>query len=100
VPAPYRQPIRSSIHIGRHVIIGANTVVLPGVVIGEGVAVGANSLITKDCEPWTIYAGSPARPRRSRPKDRILALEAKLRGELYDAAGRYIPKREREAGHS
>lgn len=95
VPAPYRQPIRSAVRIGRHAIIGANTVVLPGIVVGDGVAVGANSLVTKDCEPWTIYAGSPARPLRSRPKERILALEAKLRLELYDQAGRYIPRRAR-----
>jgi len=100
VPAPYRQPIRSKVRIGRHAIIGANTVVLPGVEIGDGVAIGANSLITKNCEAWTIYAGSPAKPLKPRPRARILALEAKLCGELYDSAGRYIPKREREGGRS
>src|SRR5262249_50603145 len=100
VPAPYRQPIRSRVRIGRHAIIGANTVVLPGVEIGEGVAVGANSLITKNCQPWTIYAGSPAKPLKPRPKARILAPEAKIRGELYGSAGRYIPRRQREGGRS
>jgi acetyltransferase-like isoleucine patch superfamily enzyme len=96
VPSPYRVPIRSFVHIEKHAIVGANTVILPGVTIGEGAAIGANSLVTKDCEPWAIYAGSPARVLRARPKERILELESQLRRELYDANGRYIPKRERE----
>lgn len=39
--------------------IGANCTVLPGVNIGEGAVVGANSLVNKDLEPWGIYVGSP-----------------------------------------
>lgn len=96
VPQPYRVPIRSFVHIGKHAIIGANAVILPGVTIGEGAAVGANSLVTKDCEPWTIYAGSPARALKSRPKERILELEAKLHRDLYDSNGNYIPKHARK----
>lgn len=94
VPYPYRKPIRSFVHIKRHVVIGANTVVLPGVTIGEGVAIGANSLVKEDCEPWTIYVGSPVKPLRPRPRDRILELEAELRKKIY-RKGYYIPKRER-----
>lgn len=92
VPYPYRLPIRSFVHLKKHAIVGANSVILPGVVIGEGVAIGANSLIKKDCEPWMIYAGSPAKPIRPRPKDRILELEAQLRKDFYDYQGNYIPK--------
>jgi galactoside O-acetyltransferase len=92
VPFPYRVAIRSSLHLKKHAIIGANTVILPGLVIGEGAAIGAGSVITKDCEPWTIYVGSPARALRPRPKEKILALEAQLRLELYDDAGKYIPR--------
>lgn len=90
VPQSYRKPVRSSVIIKKHAIIGANTVVLPNVTIGEGVAVGANSLVNRDCEPWTIYAGSPARPIKPRPKEVMLALEKKLREELYDQTGKYI----------
>jgi len=97
VPAPYRVPIRSFVHIKKHAIIGSNTVILSGVTIGEGAAIGANSLITKDCEPWTIYVGSPARPLRSRPSARMLELEAQLRQKLYDKDGQYIPKVRRTA---
>lgn len=92
VPFPYRIPIRSYVHVKKHAIIGANTVILPGVIIGEGAAIGANSLIKDDCDPWTIYVGSPARPIRPRPQDRMLDLEAQLRKDLYDENGHFIPK--------
>lgn len=92
VPHPYRIPIRSFVHIKKHAIVGANSVILPGVTIGEGAVIGANSLVTKDCDPWRIYVGSPAKPLRFRPKDRIFELEAQLRSKLYDTSGNYIPK--------
>jgi acetyltransferase-like isoleucine patch superfamily enzyme len=95
VPAPYRIPIRSFVHLKKHALVGANAVILPGVIIGEGAVVGANSLVTKDCEPWTIYVGSPARPLRRRPSEKILEMEARLRAELCDTSGRYIPKDKR-----
>ncbi|MBC8114837.1 MAG: acyltransferase [Candidatus Saccharimonas sp.] len=97
VPAPYRIAERSRVEIGKHAIVGASSVILPGVKIGEGAAIGANSLVTKDCEPWTIYFGSPAKPHRPRRSDRILELEAQLRRELFDIDGRYISKRLRKS---
>lgn len=91
VPAPYRRATRGEVHICRHAIVGANTVILPGVTIGEGAVVGANSLVTKDCAPWTVSIGSPARVIKARPSAMIVELEAQLRRDLYDAQGRYIP---------
>ena len=95
VPAPYRVAVRSSVYIKKHAIVGANSVILPGVVIGEGAVVGANSLVTRDCEPWTVNVGSPAKPVKTRPHERILELETKLREELFDEMGCYIPKERR-----
>ena len=96
VPFPYRIAERSFVHIKKHVIVGANSVILPGVTIGEGTAIGANSLVTKDCKPWTIYFGSPAKPMRRRPREKILELENLLLKELYDNHGNYIPKHKRK----
>jgi len=96
VPELYRKPVRSFVTIHKHAIVGANTVILPGVTIGEGAAIGSNSLITKDCEPWTVYVGSPARSIRERPSTTIFELEAQLRQTLYDAQGHYIPKDQRK----
>ncbi len=92
VPYPYRIPVRSFIRIEKHAIVGANTVILPGVVVGEGAAIGANSLVTKDCKPWTVYFGSPAKAIKQRPKSKILLLEEKLKNEMYSVDGKYIPK--------
>jgi acetyltransferase-like isoleucine patch superfamily enzyme len=41
--------------------IGTNTVILPGVTIGEGSIVDAGSVVTKDMAPFWIVAGSPAK---------------------------------------
>ncbi len=95
VPPPYRKPVRSYVRIHRHAIVGANAVILPGLEIGEGAVVGANSLVTKNCKPWTVYFGSPAKPIRRRRSERILELEELLRSQLYEACGRYIPAHER-----
>ncbi|HEX4382551.1 MAG TPA: acyltransferase [Myxococcales bacterium] len=82
VPAPYRTAERSFVTIHKHALIGSNAVVLPGVTIGEGAVVGALSLVSKDLEPWTINVGSPAKAIRERPREKMLALEAKLRAEI------------------
>ncbi|HRY17036.1 MAG TPA: acyltransferase [Candidatus Competibacteraceae bacterium] len=58
----------------RHVIIGSGSVILPGVTIGEGTAVGALCLVAKSLEPFGIYAGSPLKRIKSRSQ-RLLELE-------------------------
>lgn len=95
VPEPYRDTRRSFVRLGKHAVVGTNSVVLPGVTIGEGAAIGANSLVTRDCEPWTIYKGSPARPYKRRPEKQIREMEDLLRRNLYDINGAYIPKNKR-----
>ena len=41
--------------------ISANSIILPGVTIGENAVVGAGSIVTKDIPPQTVYAGNPAK---------------------------------------
>ncbi len=91
IPDELRRPTRSSVRIGKYAVVGANCVVLPGVTVGEGVTVGALSLVNRDCEPWTVYAGVPAKPVKPRRRERIEELETRLRKMLYDAQGRYVP---------
>jgi acetyltransferase-like isoleucine patch superfamily enzyme len=95
IPSEFRKPVRSSVKIGRYAVVGANSVVLPGVTVGEGCTIGALSLVNRHCEPWTIYAGTPARPIKPRRKDRIEQLESELKAALYDERGRYIPRARR-----
>lgn len=69
VPAAFKAVDERAVKIGRHVIVGAGSVILPGSTLAEGVAVGALSLVSKDVPAWTIVAGQPARPLRARSKD-------------------------------
>ena len=75
VPDRFKQEIKKSIRIGRHSIVGTNSLVLPGVELGEGTAIGAQSMVTKSTEGWSIYIGSPARRIKARSRD-LLNLEA------------------------
>jgi acetyltransferase-like isoleucine patch superfamily enzyme len=54
----HSQPVR----IGEDCWLGVNTVVMPGVSIGRGAVIGANSVVTEDIEPYSVVAGAPAKP--------------------------------------
>lgn len=56
--------------IERNVWIGAHSIVLPGVVIGEGAVIGAGSVVTHDIPPLVIAAGNPAKVIRYRNEKR------------------------------
>ena len=51
----YRNVSTGPVEIGKFSVIGANSVILPGVTIGEGATVGAGSVVTRDLEPWGVY---------------------------------------------
>ena len=53
------------VRIGEYVLLGANSVVLPGVTIGNHSTIGANSVVTKDIPPYSVVAGAPARVIRT-----------------------------------
>lgn len=60
-------PAKSAdIYVGDDVFLGARTIIMPGVTIGNGVAVGAGSVVTKDLPAGAIAVGSPARILRTR----------------------------------
>ncbi|HEY1040032.1 MAG TPA: CatB-related O-acetyltransferase [Bacteroidia bacterium] len=62
--------------IGNDVWIGANVTILAGVTIGNGAVLGANSLITKDVQPYSIVSGTPAQHIRFRfDEDTIKKIE-------------------------
>jgi len=54
------------ISIGSDVWLGTGVVVLPGVAIGDGSIVGANSVVTKDVAPYSLVGGVPAKFIKSR----------------------------------
>ncbi len=74
IPKKYTGGEHGKVRIGRHCIVGANSVILPKVTLGEGVSVGALSLVRKNLEPWTIYAGNPLKLIKTRSQE-LLELE-------------------------
>lgn len=71
IPSKYRSINFSSVTFEKYAGCGVNCSIMPGVRLGEGSILGANSLAVKDLEPWTIYVGSPAKPVKIRKKDLI-----------------------------
>lgn len=74
LPSQYTGVTHADVLLAKHVIIGCGSVILPGVILEEGVAIGALSLVAKKCEAFGIYAGNPARRIKERKQD-LLALE-------------------------
>lgn len=75
VPAQYKRETMRAVVIGRHSIVGTNSLIFPGVHLGEGTSVGALSMVTHSTEPWGVYFGAPAKRIKERRRD-LLALEA------------------------
>ncbi|MDY6783801.1 MAG: CatB-related O-acetyltransferase [Cyanobacteriota bacterium] len=59
--------------VGNDVWLGYDSLIMPGVRIGDGAVIGTRAVVTKDVEPYTIVAGNPARPIRKRFDDEIVA---------------------------
>jgi lipopolysaccharide O-acetyltransferase len=61
IPPAHRPLSSRPVRIGRNVWLGEQVCILPGVTIGDGAIVGANSVVTRDIPPNSISAGNPAR---------------------------------------
>ena len=65
-------------HIGHDTWIGAGAMIKPEVTLGDGAVVAAGAVVTKDVEPYTIVAGTPAKVLRVRQPpeiaERLIAL--------------------------
>ncbi len=78
VPDEFKLERKDKIHIGKHVIVGTNSVIFPGVTLSEGCSIGAMTMVTKSTEPWMIYSGVPAKPIKERKKDLLVQEELYL----------------------
>ena len=73
-PKPEDMPFKGDTVVENDVWIGQNAVILPGVHIGNGAIIGANSVVGSDVAPYTIVAGNPAKPIRKRFDEELIAL--------------------------
>jgi len=61
VPAELRNVASAPVRLEKHAIIGASSVIMPGVTIGVGAAVGAVSFVNKDVPAFAVVSGNPVR---------------------------------------
>ena len=78
-PAASDLPLKGDTVIGNDVWIGQNAVILPGVHVGDGAIIGANSVVGRDVDPYSIVAGNPARILRKRFDDELIGLLLRFR---------------------
>ena len=74
LPKEYTNVMHADVFFGKHVIVGSGSIILPNVTLAEGVAVGALSLVNRNCEAFGVYAGNPAQRIKERKRD-FLELE-------------------------
>ena len=77
VPKKFKNEHFAKVVMEKQVVVGAGSIIFPGVTIGEGCSVGAMTLVNKSTDPWGIYAGNPARRIKDR-KQHLLKLEAQF----------------------
>jgi galactoside O-acetyltransferase len=68
IPSNYTNVQKGRVILHEYVIVGATSVILPGLEIGEGTAVGAMSMVTQSLPEWKICRGIPARILKERSK--------------------------------
>lgn len=75
-PVPHNAICKGDITIGNDVWICEDVLIMSGIKIGNGAIIGAKSIVTKNVEPYTIVAGSPARVIKKRfPKNHAFILD-------------------------
>lgn len=77
IPSEYTNVYSASVILQEHVLIGSGSIILPGITLGKGVAVGALSLVKNDMPEFVICAGQPAKIIKARKKD-LLSLQIQL----------------------
>ena len=84
-PALDDLPLKGDTVVGSDVWIGQNVTVMPGVHIGDGAIIGANSVVTKDVPPYSVIGGNPARLIKRRFEGDLIKMLLKLRWWDFDA---------------
>lgn len=78
-PSPEDLELKGDTIIGNDVWIGQNVTFLPGVKVGDGAIIGANSVVREDIEPYTVVIGNPARELRKRFDNEMIEILEKLK---------------------
>lgn len=75
IPEQYKNVSSKPVYIGKHTIIGANSIILPGIRIAEGSAFGCFSFVNRESEEWSLNVGIPFHRIGDRKKDILILTE-------------------------
>lgn len=81
IPSQYRKISGGEIVLEKHALVGAGSMIFPGVTLREGTAVGAMSLVMRSTKKWTVYFGNPAVAVKERSRN-MLELEKLMNAEV------------------
>ena len=77
MPQPGELPYKGDTIVGNDVWIGYDSLIMPGVRIGNGAIISSRSVVVRNIPAYTIVGGNPAKPLRERfPPQTVAALEA------------------------
>ena len=82
IPRKFKNEYLARVSLGHQVIVGAGSIIFPGVEVADGCSIGAMTLLNNSTTPWGIYAGAPAERIKERNKD-VLDLEKQFLQEAH-----------------
>lgn len=72
IPKKYKEEIKEQVILKEFSIVGAGSIIMPGVTLEEGSSIGSMTLVTKSTKPWGIYVGTPAKRVKERSRDLLI----------------------------
>jgi galactoside O-acetyltransferase len=78
VPEDLRKVTAAPVALERHAIIGCGSVLMPGITVGEGAAVGALSMVNRSVPAYSIVSGNPMRRIGERDGERLAEMEKRI----------------------
>jgi len=84
IPKQYKNELCEKVTLKKHTIVGAGSIVMPGVILAEGTSIGAMSLVLESTKEWGIYIGIPAKRLKEKSRDLLLLEKEYLKNEGVD----------------
>lgn len=88
VNSQYFEEQTGPVTLGNDVWVGNGAILIGGITVGDGAIIGAGSVVTKDCEPYGVYAGCPARLIKKRFDD--VSIEKLLELKWWDKDDKWL----------
>ena len=85
IDSKYKSEVLAAVVLNKQVIVGSNSVILPGVIVAEGCSIGAMTLLNKSTDAWGIYIGIPAIRLRERKKNLLILEQIFLEERINDS---------------